>query len=123
MLVGCKVYEGYIHPSGYGLAYNPRTGKTAPAHVVAWEATCGLVPEGLELDHTCSNRACIEITHLEPVTHIENVHRGNRTKFTPDDIDMMRQLLSEDQSFYDIAKLYGTYANYVRRLVNGERGV
>jgi HNH endonuclease len=36
----------------------------------------GPVPEGLELDHLCRNRACVNPAHLEPVSHRENVLRG-----------------------------------------------
>lgn len=35
------------------------------------------VPYGKELDHVCRVRACVNPAHLEPVTHIENVRRGN----------------------------------------------
>jgi hypothetical protein len=41
-----------------------------------WEQFHGKVPEGLELDHTCRNPACVRPEHLEPVTHQENVLRG-----------------------------------------------
>lgn len=34
------------------------------------------VPDGLELDHLCRNRRCVRPDHLEPVTHRENVLRG-----------------------------------------------
>lgn len=36
------------------------------------------IPEGLQIDHLCRNRACVRPTHLEPVTHGENVRRGVR---------------------------------------------
>ncbi|MGL5917799.1 MAG: HNH endonuclease [Cetobacterium sp.] len=36
----------------------------------------GAVPTGLQLDHLCRVRACVNPTHLEPVTHWENQLRG-----------------------------------------------
>lgn len=66
---GCHQWTGSIH-KGYGRA----TGGLA--HVKSWELANGPVPDGMELDHLCRNRACINPDHLEPVTHDENVKRG-----------------------------------------------
>lgn len=38
------------------------------AHKWSYEASCGAVPSGLELDHLCRVRACVRPSHLEPVT-------------------------------------------------------
>lgn len=46
------------------------------AHRAAYELTVGPIPDGLELDHICRNKACVNPVHLEPVTHLENVRRG-----------------------------------------------
>lgn len=46
------------------------------AHVVAYEIHVGPVPDGLELDHLCDNKICVNPAHLEPVTHSENLRRG-----------------------------------------------
>jgi hypothetical protein len=46
------------------------------AHRWLYEHRVGPVPEGMELDHLCRNRACVNPDHLEPVAHVENVLRG-----------------------------------------------
>lgn len=51
-------------------------GKLMEAHRWMWERTNGPIPEGLELDHLCRNRACVNPEHLEPVSHLENIRRG-----------------------------------------------
>ena len=50
------------------------------AHRAVYEEFVGLVPAGLELDHLCRNRLCTNPEHLEPVTHRENVLRGDAGK-------------------------------------------
>jgi hypothetical protein len=37
----------------------------------------GEIPDGLMLDHLCRNTACVNPSHLEPVTNSVNVQRGN----------------------------------------------
>lgn len=47
------------------------------AHRYAYELLVGAVPDGLELDHLCRVRYCVNPAHLEPVTHRENTLRGD----------------------------------------------
>jgi hypothetical protein len=54
--------------------------KSRAAHRIAYEAVHGPVPSGLELDHLCENKLCVNPEHLEPVTHQENVIRGFRRR-------------------------------------------
>ena len=49
---------------------------TRGAHRVSYELTHGTIPAGLELDHLCRVRNCVNPDHLEPVTHIVNTRRS-----------------------------------------------
>ena len=55
-------------------------GKNVRAHRMAWELAGKelpkFVPGGLQLDHLCRNRGCVNPDHLELVTGRENLLRG-----------------------------------------------
>jgi len=44
--------------------------------IVAHAFLVGPAPDGLEWDHLCRNQPCVRPTHLEAVTHRENIQRG-----------------------------------------------
>ena len=73
---GCWVYTGKLTKKGCAHVRGD-SGRMRFAHSIMYEWVYGSVPTGYELDHTCRNRACCNPAHLEPVTHKENVRRGN----------------------------------------------
>lgn len=50
------------------------------AHRLSYELHKGEIPEGLEIDHLCRNRWCVNPDHLEAVTRRENIMRGDGPK-------------------------------------------
>ena len=60
--------------NGYGVVQHQ--GRVQRAHRVVYETLIGPIPAGLELDHLCRNRSCVNPVHLEPVSGAENIARG-----------------------------------------------
>ena len=71
---GCWLWAGATNRDGYGIAHRRR--QTRMAHSLSYEFACGPVPDGLELDHLCRVRCCVNPNHLQAVTHLENCRRG-----------------------------------------------
>lgn len=84
---GCWIYMGFLNANGYGRhmvrsrfaegkARATKAHITKLAHRIVYEATLGAVPAGLELDHICRVRCCVNPAHLRAITHAENVRRS-----------------------------------------------
>lgn len=73
----CVIWPGGIRGQGYGMAYTQdKAHKPINAHNLVYKVAVGPIPEGLVLDHLCRVRKCVNPTHMEPVTPIENYNRG-----------------------------------------------
>lgn len=64
---------------GYGaIGAGGRGGRTLMAHRVVFDLLCIPIPEGMEADHLCFRRHCVNPDHIEIVTPHENKMRQRR---------------------------------------------
>lgn len=70
----CIVWTACQDGRGYG--FFQVGDRSIRAHRWLWEHENGPVPAGMQLDHLCRNRLCVNPKHLEPVTQRENILRG-----------------------------------------------
>lgn len=71
---GCWLWTDATSWNGYGRFYTGS--RVMSAHRLSYELAVGPIPDGLQIDHLCRVRACVNPAHLEPVTLAENIRRG-----------------------------------------------
>lgn len=110
----CWQWTGAVNKGGYGVNY--LFTDNVCAHRIAFTETGGEIPEGLELDHLCRNRRCINPHHLEPVTRTVNSRRGSKTKLTEEQaLEIRLSRLPERK----LAPLYGVSRGAVSGIKRG----
>ncbi len=80
---GCWLWTGFVTPEGYGQFFGAAN-QTKKAHRWGFSLHRGPIPDGMDLDHKCRVRSCVNPDHLEPVTRKENLRRGIRTTIAND---------------------------------------
>lgn len=114
---GCWEWQLAKNRDGYEI--EKRKGKTLNAYIYYYEDVYGSVPEGMELDHVCSNRGCVNPDHLEPVTHKQNVWRGKRAKITYQDALKIREL-HKTHTATELATMFNISYSNVRAIIKNE---
>ena len=88
---GCWEWTGYINDGGYGTFHTSE--RPVLAHRFSYNRAYGEIMEGLELDHLCRNRRCVNPNHLEQVTRRENTMRGN----APQKLKLRQKMIADQR--------------------------
>jgi len=108
---GCWNWQLYVDDRGYGRCKKDR------AHREYYRRHVGPIPEGTELDHLCRNKRCVNPDHLEPVTHAENVRRGQRAKLSRADVQMVRE---SKETGAELARMLGVTKEAIYAIRKGK---
>ena len=109
----CLVWTGPKTGDGYAVA--KVRGVQKYMHVFAWEQAHGPVQAGMQVDHTCWNRACCEVAHLRQATSAQN--NANRSGPQPGRVHKLPRNVYRSGKTYGVqikrggvARWIGTYA-------------
>jgi hypothetical protein len=121
---GCHLWRGSINGMGYGQL--KIDGNVVLAHVCADNRAKGPIADGLERDHTCRTKPCVNPAHIDRVTHAENLRRHFqalgfkvRTSLTEAEESSIRTDHSNGESIRALATRAGCSCRTIR-LVLGE---
>lgn len=113
---GCWVWQGVASAGGYAqLRIN---GGVEYVHRWSYRQHKGEIPAGMEVDHLCRNRLCMNPDHLEAVMPVTNVRRSRATKLTPEQVREIRAL-SDTLSNREIAARFGVHRITIHDIIQG----
>lgn len=67
----CWNWMASVNSRGYGTSLKGKL-----VHRISYELANGQIAQGLEIDHLCMNKRCVNPNHLEAVSHTMNVKRA-----------------------------------------------
>lgn len=103
----------------HGYGKTTVNGVSVAAHRYMWEKLRGPIPEGLQLDHLCRNRSCVNPDHLEPVTNAENARRGAGAKLSYSEAEAIRKMAGTVPC-KEIASRFGVGQTAIRKIIRGD---
>lgn len=113
---GCWVWNGTTNSKGYALLWSGKI--TISAYRASYLLHKGPIPDGMQIDHLCRNRRCVNPDHLEAVTPEENMRRSTRTKLTVEQVNEIRRMLGT-ATHAEIAEQFGVSQPLVSQIALG----
>lgn len=117
---GCWNWLGFVGKDGYAGKVTDQCGRMVPAYRFFFERIHGAVPGGLQLDHLCRNRRCVNPDHLEPVTPAENVRRRSTAKLSGR-LSKVKELLASGMLQKQVAIVFSVDQSAISHLLRREK--
>ncbi len=129
---GCWVW---MHRLTDGYGQTRINGVISRAHRVMYSLTNGPIPEGMQVLHSCDNRACVNPLHLWLGTNADNMHdkylKNRQTKgethgmhvLTENNVRQIRELIKQGESQRHIASWFGVDQSNVYQINTGKTWV
>lgn len=127
----CWEWQGRRNPKGYGMFYVEKN-ILRLSHRYAWEISCGQVPDGLQVLHSCDNPPCVNPKHLFLGTNQDNVddkvQKGRmkvllgdnhpNSKLSSKDVEEIFEMHNAGILGKDIAKRFGVTPANISFIIN-----
>ena len=127
---GCWEWKKRIHDGGYGVV--SLNGRLEQAHRASWMVFVGEIPQGMQVNHRCHNRSCINPEHLYIGTQTENMkdmkdagrenratgERNGNARLTKGMVLSIKLLLKEGKKSKEIASVFGVAPTTVSAIKN-----
>lgn len=126
----CHLWQGALTRDGYGV-FSYR-GHSVRAHRWLYEQLFGPIPKGMQLNHTCDIRSCVNLTHLVLGTAADNTadavskrrmahgERAHKSSLTENDIRAIRARVAAGERKSHIAREFGVTPTAIGYIVSGK---
>ncbi|MGH7184505.1 MAG: HNH endonuclease [Nitrospiraceae bacterium] len=120
----CWIWQLKVGGDGYAqIKHNKRS---FHAHIYYYRQYRGEYPTMIngwraEVDHLCRVRTCVNPSHLEIVSQIENLRSGDVAGFNETDLASIREMYLSGKSQSQIGRHYGVSQSCIQKILSGSR--